>query len=159
MNIDEIRRIAEIMQKHELSEFSMESEDCRVKLRRGGGQEYMPMAPPPGFGQPYYQPPAQSHPGPAGEGGVNTGQQEKDTEKPVNTIDSPIVGTFYNAPAPDAEPFVKVGDTVTSDTVVCIIEAMKVMNEIKAEKSGRVKRVLVENTQPVEFGEPLFEIE
>jgi acetyl-CoA carboxylase biotin carboxyl carrier protein len=74
------------------------------------------------------------------------------------TIDSPIVGTFYAAPSPDADSFVKVGDTVSADTVVCIVEAMKVMNEIKAEKSGVIKRVLVDNATPVEFGQPLFEI-
>jgi acetyl-CoA carboxylase biotin carboxyl carrier protein len=69
------------------------------------------------------------------------------------------VGTFYRAPSPDAKPFVEVGDKVTPDTVVCIVEAMKVMNEIKAEKSGVIKEVLVENAQPVEFGQPLFALE
>jgi acetyl-CoA carboxylase biotin carboxyl carrier protein len=67
-----------------------------------------------------------------------------------------MVGTFYRAPAPDADPFVDVGDTIGPDTVVCIIEAMKVMNEIKAETSGTVLEVLVENGEPVEFGQPLF---
>jgi acetyl-CoA carboxylase biotin carboxyl carrier protein len=75
------------------------------------------------------------------------------------TIDSPIVGTFYAASSPDAKPFIKAGDTVTEETVVCIIEAMKVMNEIKAEKRGVVRKVLVENAKPVEFGQPLFELE
>ena len=75
------------------------------------------------------------------------------------TIDSPIVGTFYRSPSPDAASFVKVGDTVTADTTVCIIEAMKVMNEIKAEKSGVIRDILVENGSAVEFGQPLFVIE
>jgi acetyl-CoA carboxylase biotin carboxyl carrier protein len=69
------------------------------------------------------------------------------------------VGTFYRAPSPDAEPFVKIGAHVSPDTVMCIIEAMKVMNEIKAEKSGVIKEILVENSQPVEFGQPLFVLE
>jgi len=75
------------------------------------------------------------------------------------TIDSPMVGTFYSASNPDSPPFVKPGDSVTADTVVCIVEAMKVFNEIKAEKSGKVKAVLVNNGDAVEFGQPLFELE
>ena len=78
---------------------------------------------------------------------------------PVTTIDSPLVGTFYRAASPEAQAFVKVGDKVAPDTVIGIIEAMKVMNEIKAEKSGVIKEILVENGQPVEFGQPLFVIE
>ena len=74
------------------------------------------------------------------------------------TIDSPLVGTLYRAPGPDAKPFVQVGDRVNADTTVCIIEAMKVMNEIKAEKSGVIKEILVENGQPVEYGQPIFVI-
>ena len=75
------------------------------------------------------------------------------------SIDSPMVGTFYSASNPDSPPFVKPGDSVTADTVVCIVEAMKVFNEIKAEKSGKVKSVLVNNGDAVEFGQPLFELE
>ena len=78
---------------------------------------------------------------------------------PAKTIDSPLVGTFYRAASPDADAFVNVGDRVTADTVIAIIEAMKVMNEIKAEKSGVIKEILVDNGQPVEFGQPLFVIE
>jgi acetyl-CoA carboxylase biotin carboxyl carrier protein len=77
---------------------------------------------------------------------------------PAVTIDSPLVGTFYKAASPDAAPFVQVGDRVNADTTLCIIEAMKVMNEIKAEKSGVIKEILVENAQPVEYGQPLFVI-
>ena len=86
---------------------------------------------------------------------------KKEEERPVakNTIDAPIIGTFYRASAPDADPFVKVGSKVNPDSVVCIIEAMKVMNEIKAEKSGIVKEILVENGNPVEFGQPLVVLE
>lgn len=78
---------------------------------------------------------------------------------PVKTIDAPLVGTFYRAASPEAESFVKVGDTVAEDSVIGIIEAMKVMNEIKAEKSGVIKEILVENGQPVEYGQPLLVIE
>jgi acetyl-CoA carboxylase biotin carboxyl carrier protein len=76
----------------------------------------------------------------------------------LHTIKSPIVGTFYRAPSQDSEPFVKIGDHVDSDTVVCIVEAMKLMNEIQAEVSGQVVKVFVENGQPVEYGQPLFGI-
>ncbi|MCX7045982.1 MAG: acetyl-CoA carboxylase biotin carboxyl carrier protein [Candidatus Sumerlaeota bacterium] len=76
----------------------------------------------------------------------------------LKTIESPMVGTFYRAPAPDAPPYVEVGDRVTEDSVLCIVEAMKLMNEIKAEMAGIVTEILVENGQPVEFGQPLFSI-
>ena len=75
------------------------------------------------------------------------------------TIDSPIVGTFYRSPSPEAKSFVNIGDRVSPETVVCIIEAMKVMNEVKAEKSGVIKEILIENASPVEYGQPLFVIE
>ncbi|MBQ7696246.1 MAG: acetyl-CoA carboxylase biotin carboxyl carrier protein, partial [Lentisphaeria bacterium] len=74
-------------------------------------------------------------------------------------IESPLVGTFYAAPSPDLPPFVKVGDKVTPDTVICIIEAMKVMNEVKAEKSGVVKEIVAQNGQPVEYGQILMVLE
>ena len=80
-------------------------------------------------------------------------------DTPKVTIDSPLVGTLYRAPGPDAQPFVQVGDRVNPDTTVCIIEAMKVMNEVKAEKSGVIKEILVENAQAVEYGQPIFVIE
>ncbi len=164
MNVDEIRRIAEIMQKHELTEFSIESEDCKMKVRRGPKRS----APPPShsfFASPYSMPHANAFSESPAASSSAASEESRESVPPVDstvsvaTIDSPIVGTFYSASSPDSEPFVKVGDTVTPDTVVCIVEAMKVMNEIKAEKSGVVKKVLVENTQPVEFGQPLFELE
>lgn len=90
-------------------------------------------------------------------------QQHKEQKEPVQDsaqqVKSPMVGTFYSAPSPDDPPFVKVGDTVDANTVVCIVEAMKVMNEIKAGVSGTVKEVLLENGHPVEFGTPLFKID
>ena len=90
------------------------------------------------------------------------GNEDKTTEEisaKVKTITSPMVGTFYRAPAPDAPPFVQVGDHVKEDTTLCIIEAMKLMNEIKAEMRGKVVKILVENGMPVEYNQPLFLIE
>lgn len=80
---------------------------------------------------------------------------------PSNLIEikSPMVGTFYTAPSPDSQPYVKIGDSVSVGTVVCIVEAMKLMNEIESEVSGKIVKALVENTQPVEFGQPLFQID
>ncbi len=150
MKIDEIKTIVQMMSEHDLTEFKIEAEEMILCLRRGSQREgALPMvqmaAPAP---LPAAAPaPAAAAPAPA------------PAAKPRNTIDAPIVGTFYRAASPDSPAFAKVGDTVTPETVVCIIEAMKVMNEIKAEKSGVVKEVLVENAQPVEFGQPLFVIE
>jgi acetyl-CoA carboxylase biotin carboxyl carrier protein len=142
-----------MMSEHDLTEFKIEAEEMILCLRRGSQREgalpmvQMAAAPAPLPAAAPAPAAAASAPAPAA------------AAKPRNTIDAPIVGTFYRAASPDSPTFAKVGDTVTPETVVCIIEAMKVMNEIKAEKSGVVKEVLVENAQPVEFGQPLFVIE
>jgi acetyl-CoA carboxylase biotin carboxyl carrier protein len=146
MNIEEIRKVAELMEKHDLSEFSIHCEDMKLKLKRGA-DTVVAAAPAPAMALAAPSAPAAAAP-----------TADAQADDLGETIDSPIVGTFYAAPAPDADSFVKVGDTVSADTVVCIVEAMKVMNEIKAEKSGVIKRVLVDNATPVEFGQPLFEI-
>ena len=146
MNVDEIGHIAEIMKEYDLSEFSLESDDLKVKMRRGTAVLNGPIA------MPMQAAPAAAPVAPQ--------LAEKAVEvRAGETINSPIVGTFYNALAPDAPAFAKVGDRVDAETVVCIVEAMKVMNEIKAEKQGVIKRVLVENAMPVEFGQPMFELE
>lgn len=152
MRMDQIKEVAALMHEYDLSEFNLESEDMKLSLKRPTSQQPLMQVPAPSQPQPVT--PAQSG-----------GQQEDETasadsdEEPADTINSPIVGTFYNSPAPDEATFVNVGDIVDEDTVVCIVEAMKVMNEIKAEKNGRIKRVLVENATPVEYGQPLFELE
>ncbi len=143
MNIEEIARIAKLMEQHELTEFLVETDDMKLSLKREKALAPAAPAPPVPAPAPSTAPPAAEPPKPARE---------------RITIDSPIVGTFYASPAPDRPPYVKEGDEVSEDTVVCIIEAMKVMNEIKAEKHGTIARVLVENATPVEFGQPLFEI-
>ncbi|MFO7821884.1 MAG: acetyl-CoA carboxylase biotin carboxyl carrier protein [Lentisphaeria bacterium] len=150
MRIDQIKEVAELMKEFDLTEIDMESEELKLTLRRGsanGVQMQIPTAAP--------MPPA-PQPAAAPPSAEDTAQ---DGAAKATTIDSPIVGTFYAAASPDADPYIKVGDQVTEDTVVCIVEAMKVMNEIKAEKSGIIKQVLVENANPVEYGQPLFEIE
>ena len=147
MNIDEITRIAELMTTHNLTEFVVESQDIKLSLKRSKGEiSITPVVPVAPVAEVAPAKPAAPVP-------------EAAPVRNSFTIDSPIVGTFYTAPSPDAQNFVNVGDEVQEDTVICIVEAMKVMNEVKAEKRGRVIKVLVENAKPVEFGQPLFELE
>lgn len=145
MNLDELRALVDLMEKNHLLELEVEEEGRRVKLRRESpsGNSVSHAAQPPMAAPPVA--PAAPPPPPA-----------ESTAKP---FPSPLVGTFYRSPKPDAEPFVDVGDAVEPNTVLCIIEAMKVMNEIKAETKGRIREILVKNGQAVEFGEPLFLIE
>ncbi len=158
MKINEIQKLASLMSEHELAEISIESEDMKLTLKRGGQESVQVPAPP-------AAPAPTPAPAPAQPSGaeVQPSQAEETAGGPaadsVDTINSPIVGTFYSAPSPDAKPYVQPGDKVTEDTVVCIVEAMKVMNEVKAEKSGTIKKVLVDNTSAVEYNQPLFEIE
>jgi acetyl-CoA carboxylase biotin carboxyl carrier protein len=151
MELDEIKAIVELMAKHNLSEFKVEADNMHLCLKRdivGSVQQIVTQ-------------PQVSIPAAMPTISTTTAESPKDKADSVKkiTIDAPIVGTFYRASSPDAEPFVKIGDKVESDTVICVIEAMKVLNEIKAEKSGIIKEILVENTQSVEYGCPLFVIE
>ncbi|MBQ4328985.1 MAG: acetyl-CoA carboxylase biotin carboxyl carrier protein [Lentisphaeria bacterium] len=150
MNFDEIRNLVKLMGEYNLTEVKIESEDCNLCFRRG--DDRAPMAP---VAVPAVMPVAAPAPAPAADNTIDLPLFGKDAA-PAETIDSPLVGTFYRAPGPDAAPFVQVGDRVNPDTVLGIIEAMKVMNEIKAEKSGVIKEILIENGQPVEFGQPMF---
>ncbi len=152
MDIDKIRTIVEMMSDHDISEFKIESKDSNLCIKRGNGTHVIQHAAPVTASAPQLvaQAPAAPQQVPAAAPAAAA---------PRNSIDAPIVGTFYRSPSPEAPPFVKEGDKVGPDTVVCIIEAMKVMNEIKAEKSGVVKEILAENAKPVEYGQPLFVIE
>ena len=149
MKIEEIKTIVKLMSEHDLTEFKIEAEECNLCIRRGCS------SPPPRRPErPASEPQSASPPAPAPAAAA-----EAPKAAPAETIDSPLVGTFYRAPSPEAQPYAKIGDRVSADTVVGIIEAMKVLNEIKAEKSGVIKEILVENGQPVEYGEALFVIE
>ena len=156
MKIDEIKTIVKLMSENDLTEFKIEAEDMHLCIKRGGqnanpiiAQTLSPVVAAPA---PVAAPVAAPVSAPAASAPA-------EPAKPGQTIDSPIVGTFYRSSAPGMEAFVKPGMKVEPDTTVCIIEARKVMNEIKAEKSGVIKEVLVENGQPVEFGQPLFALE
>ena len=158
MKIEEIKTIVKLMADNDLTEFKIEAEEYNLCIRRGSSQPTVVTAP-----QIVAQPAAplyQPIPAPVAASAAAPAPAAAPAAPAVKveTIDSPIVGTFYLSPSPEAAPFVKVGDTVNADTVVCIIEAMKVMNEIKAEKSGVIKEILVSNATPVEYGQSLFVI-
>ncbi len=157
MKIEEIKTIVKLMSENDLTEFKIESEDMTLCLKRGSqkiaavAQAIMPAPVAPA-------PVAAPAPAPAAPAAAPAPAAASAPDK-AKTIEAPIVGTFYRSSAPGAEAFVKVGSKVDADTTVCIVEAMKVMNEIKAEKSGVIKEILVENGQPVEYGQPLFVLE
>lgn len=147
-DIKEIKAVINLMKKHDLSVFEIEKEGFRLKLQRGVSTPQATIAAPAAAVASKAAPP-EAEPPPAA----------KPIESvPMKEIVSPMVGTFYRAASPDAPPFVEVGKPVTEDTVVCIIEAMKVMNEIKAETSGVIAEVLAENGKPVQFGQGLFKV-
>ena len=146
MDLEEIKPILQFMEENGIVEFEYESEGRRVKLRRKEDRTIPVVA----AGALPVAPPAPSAPA-----------EEDEDKLPDNVVDftSPLVGTFYQAPRPDADPFVKVGDTVNAEKVLCIIEAMKVMNEIKAEMDGVIREIVARNGQTIEFGQSLFHIE
>jgi acetyl-CoA carboxylase biotin carboxyl carrier protein len=161
VDLKDIKAIIDLMKKNSVSEFELEKEDFKIKLKRSpmGGSvapiayEEAPLV--------TYAPPMSLAAGSAASvtaaptivgaapAGGNSGEQE---------IKSPMIGTFYRSPSPEAGPYIEVGMEVNPETVVCIIEAMKVMNEIKAEARGIITQILIENAKPVEFGQPLFKI-
>jgi acetyl-CoA carboxylase biotin carboxyl carrier protein len=151
-DVRRVRRLVELMQEFELAEIDLRQAEQRIRLRKDqepvvapGGYQPMP--------QLVQQPVAAA---PAASGGAATPAAES---APGQFITSPMVGTFYLSSSPDSPPFVKVGDQVGPDSVVCIVEAMKVFNEIPAECSGKIVAVLVENGAPVEYGHKLFRVE
>ena len=144
-----VEDIIGIMNEANLAEFSFEHKGLSIRLRRneGGGFAPAPLAAPA---------PA---PAPAAAPAAEASGKAEERKGNVVAVTSPMVGTFYRAPAPDADPFVDNGSVVKSDSVVCIVEAMKLMNEIKAETNGRIVKICVENGQPVEYGQELFLVE
>lgn len=150
MDLKDIKAIIDLMKKNSITEFELERQDSKIKLKRGlnGGappvqyDESSPTSAPPTIQTVLV--PSAPIPLPAATGEID--------------IKSPMIGTFYRAPSPEAGNYAEVGTDVSPDTVVCIIEAMKVMNEIKSEIKGVITQVLVENGKPVEFGQPLFKV-
>lgn len=149
MDLKDIKAIIDLMKKNSIAEFELEKQEFKIRLKRGNlnGPAYddMPAVPQYASAAPVAALPAP----PAAMASATSGDAE---------IKSPMIGTLYRSPSPEAAPYVDVGSEVGPDTVVCIIEAMKVMNEIKAETRGIITQVLTENSKPVEFGQPLFKI-
>ncbi|HEV3219655.1 MAG TPA: acetyl-CoA carboxylase biotin carboxyl carrier protein [Candidatus Acidoferrales bacterium] len=154
LDLAEIERLLAFMSKHGLEEFEFARGDFRVALKRAG--ESAPASPAPRKSASR----ATEHAGAAVATESDSGAEPAAASAKENEhiIKSPIVGTFFNAASPEAKPFVKPGDHVKAGQVICIVEAMKLMNEIESEVSGVLLRALVENAQPVEYGQPLFAV-
>ena len=151
MDLKDIKAIIDLMKKNSISEFELEKQDFKIRLKRGS------VAP-----QPEDAPLANGG-ATAAPGAVSGAPPAIVSLPPASAaaemeIKSPMIGTYYRAPSPESANYVEIGSEVNPDTVVCIIEAMKVMNEIKAESRGVITQVLVDNAKPVEFGQPLFKI-
>ena len=156
LNMAELRELAELVNEHGFTDFEFENENIRVRLSKMTAAPVMQMV----------QPTTQSAAATSVSAQTSSGETKTETasappvaaEEDLHKITSPIVGTFYRSPSPDKEPYVKEGTQVSPETTVCIVEAMKLMNEIQAETSGEVVKIYVENGQPVEYGQPLFGI-
>jgi len=174
MTPKELKQILQALVEHGVSELTLETPDYKLTVRRGG--EVQVVALPQGIAAPAAPPPSLPTPAPtgvsapgnlapaAGAPGLEAqeakgAKEAKDECAGCVEVRAPIVGTFYRAPAPDAPPYVEEGDRVEKGQVLCIIEAMKLMNEIESEVSGIVKKILVKNGEPVEYGQPLFLIQ
>lgn len=155
MDLAQIKKLIKVVEGSDISEIEIEEENSRIKISKQS------MNVPAGFNaasfspvQHYTLPQTSETSAPKQEQSAET----PETNKNIHLIKSPIVGTFYSAPAPDADPYVKVGDSVSPGSVLCIVEAMKLMNEIESDAAGKITKILVENAKPVEYNQPLFEI-
>lgn len=163
LDLKQIKQIIDLMKRSDLTEFAVEEEGFKLKIRRGtNGQPFASTSRgsnPPFSNQPDANSSGSSAPAPAAPAPFQTSHSGEPAEEAgVTYIKSPMVGTFYRSPSPDSKSFIEPGAKVTESSVVCIIEAMKIMNEIQAETKGVVVEVLVENGQPVEYGQRLFKV-
>jgi acetyl-CoA carboxylase biotin carboxyl carrier protein len=174
MNQKEIRELIEFLVEKDIAEFEMERGDLKLHIKRGGASQpasvvhvapalapvhAVSVSPIPGTSFSPSSAPATGNGDSAAIAGPSSGPAaEAPTETDLFILKSPIVGTYYEAPSPGTPPFVKVGDTVSAGQVLCIIEAMKLMNEIEAEVSGEIAKMFISNGSPVEYGMPLFGI-
>ena len=152
MDVSEIKELLAAAADAEVSELVLETGDYKLSIKRGGAEPAVTQPAAPSAQQP-------AEPKPETPAAPEPAPTETKPDKNLSEITAPIVGTFYEAPSPDAAPYVKVGDRVEAGAVLCIIEAMKLMNEIEAEVSGKVAEILVKNEEPVEYGQPLFRID
>ena len=150
MDLKDIKAIIDLMRKNSVSEFELEKQDFKIRLKRGSNGGGVVISPEDAPTMTYVQTAPMS-------AGVVSPQVAAPPSNEL-AIKSPMIGTFYRAPSPESAPYIEIGAEVNPETVVCIIEAMKVMNEIKAEAKGVITQVMVENAKPVEFGQPLFKL-
>jgi acetyl-CoA carboxylase biotin carboxyl carrier protein len=152
VDLRDIKSIIDLMKKNSISEFELEKQDFKIRLKRGSN----------GGAQGVAYDDITMGLLPAQQGGLSGPLSQPAALGPVGPVEqdikSPMIGTFYRSPSPESSPYIDVGAEVNPETVVCIIEAMKVMNEIKAETSGVITQILVDNAKPVEFGQPLFKV-
>jgi acetyl-CoA carboxylase biotin carboxyl carrier protein len=151
VDLKDIKAIIDLMKKNSVTEFELEKQDFKIRLKRGsnGSGAVAAYDDPPGLTGAQFLPAMPA---------VASAPQIAAPASNELEIKSPMIGTFYRAPSPESAAYIEVGSEVNPETVVCIIEAMKVMNEIKAEAKGVITQVMVENAKPVEFGQPLFKI-
>ena len=161
MNLDELKQILDLVRQHEPSEFELEHEGFRIRVKKDGLNVVATALPigsvAPAAPMPVAAPPVHAAP-PATPASEPATGAEPAAEMELAVVKSPIVGTFYRAPEPGARPFAELGERVRKGQVLCIIEAMKLMNEIDSEYEGEVVNIYVENGQPVQYGERLFAI-
>ena len=167
MDVKDLKKLLDAVKEAEVGELVLETGDYKLTVKRGGEVAYaQPVqsapTPQPSQPQPSPQPQAENAREQETQPQAAPAPAEEEQEAPASNLDeviAPIVGTFYAGPSPDAPNYVKVGSKVEAGAVLCIIEAMKLMNEIEAESAGVVKEILVENEEPVEYGQVLFRIE
>ncbi len=162
MDLAYIKKVIKLVEKSEVDEIEIEEEGKKIRVAKHKNSQptYIAQAPYPFLiGAPPVHPISVETPVPSALSGVSQALPAAKPESKLHEVRSPIVGTFYRAPAPDAEPYVEVGQNVSVGSVLCIVEAMKLMNEIESDTSGRIAQILVENGKPVEYNQVLFLIE
>jgi acetyl-CoA carboxylase biotin carboxyl carrier protein len=161
MTLDEIKQLIEFIKSHDLSEFELEHDGVKIRVKSGGNHHQVVAVPPVAFVAPpvpLAAPPTAAQTAAAAVEAKAAADQAAEDGGELAIVKSPIVGTFYRSAEPGAKPFVSVGDTVRKGQVLCIIEAMKLMNEIDSEYDGEVTSIYIENGQAVQYGERLFAI-
>ncbi len=149
MDLNLIRKLVKLVDSSEVTDLEIEENGLRVKIaKKIRGVKAVT--------QPQFLSPSQTVPQTPSDQKAEESAAAKESKEKLHEVHSPIVGTFYRAPAPDADPYVQVGDSISQGSVLCIVEAMKLMNEIESDVSGKIVKILVENGKPVEYNQPLF---
>jgi acetyl-CoA carboxylase biotin carboxyl carrier protein len=156
MEIKDLRALIKMITDTDITEFEMENEEEKILIKRGKEQEVIHVSSP---AAPQYMQPAAQAPAAPAPAAASAPEESAPAVDAYEAITSPIVGTFYRAPAPDADPYVEVGSIVEKGQVLCIVEAMKLMNEIEVEFKCKVIEIVKQNAEPVEFGDVLFRVE